>query len=258
MSAWTKKKFDAVWKQYESGMTTAQIAEQLGCTPSNVYRQLRRVGYSPSKLARTRKRLSAQGSKIYTLRKQGKEFTAIAVEMGLEPSQATTRKLYMRLTRYCKNAGVIYPKLPRKVSRRMYVRRPRAANWAAATAQLRSLAAPSCPLHNNILRSALGLTPRDTPPALAELRRRRVIADGLAPTPAGIEAAKNIQSSYCVDQVLSRVITAWNTGAPCETLGSLLTSLEFGRSSINVAIITLRRKGLIHPRGLLILRPEYT
>jgi hypothetical protein len=255
---WTRKKFDAVWKQYESGMTTAQIAEQLGCTTSNIYKQMRRIGYSPAKLAQTRKRLSVQGSKIYTLRKQGKEFTAIAVELGLEPSKATTRKLYMRLVRYCKNAGVIYPRLPKKPTRRMYARRPRAANWVSATAKLRSLTAPSCPLHNNILASALGVTARDLPHVLAELRRRRVIANGLAPTLAGIEAARNMQSSYCVDQVLARAVTAWDTGAPCETLGSLIKTTGFCRSSINVAIISLRERGLLHPRGLCILRPEYT
>jgi len=54
------------------------------------------------------------------------------------------------------------------------------------------------------------------------------------------------------------VVEAWNTGKTCETLGSLEASMDFCRSSVNVAIISLRQKDLLHARGLLILRPEYT
>jgi len=261
--AWTRKKFDAVWKKYQSGVPATELAKEHGCTTSNIYRRLRKVGYSPDKLARKLQRLETQGSRIYTLRKQGKSFDEVAVELELEPSPATTRKLYMRLVRYCKSAGVIYPRLPAK---RKPKRSPRPlrrgtvllADLSAVTQKIRSLAAPGCPVGNTELAAALGVSPRDLNGVLAELRRRRVLSDGLVPTSRGIELAEKVQSSYCWEQVLASVVTAWTTGKTCETLGSLDASLDFCRSSINVAIIGMREKGLLHPRGLLILRPEYT
>ena len=77
--AWTRKKFDTVWKRYESGVPASELAKEHGCTTSNIYKRLRKVGYSPDKVARKHRRLEVQASKIYTLRKQGRSFDEVAV-----------------------------------------------------------------------------------------------------------------------------------------------------------------------------------
>lgn len=261
--AWTRKKFDTVWKRYESGVPASELAKEHGCTTSNIYKRLRKVGYSPDKVARKLRRLEVQASKIYTLRKQGRSFDEVAVELGMEPSAATTRKLYMRLVRYCKSAGVVYPRLAAKRPPRSNTRvrrriNPQLANLSLVTDKIRSLTAPGCPIGITELAAGLGVSVRDLNGVLAELRRRKVISDGLSPTSRGIELAENMQPGYCLEHVLTRVVGAWTTGKTCETLGSLEASLDFCRSSVNVAIISLRQKDLLHPRGLLILRPEYT
>lgn len=261
--AWTRKKFDAVWKKYESGVPATELAKEHGCTVSNIYKRLRKVGYSPKSVIRKQRRLGVQATKIYTLRKQGKSFDEVAVDLGMVPGAATTRKLYMRLVRYCKSAGVIYPRLaakrpPRRNARPLRRVNAHLANLSLVAQKIRSLTAPGCPIGITELAAGLGVSARDLNGVLAELRRRRVIADGLSPTSRGIELAENMQPGYCLEHVLTRVVEAWNTGKTCETLGSLEASMDFCRSSVNVAIISLRQKDLLHARGLLILRPEYT
>lgn len=257
---WTRKKFDAVWAQFKSGVPVTQLAEENGCTVSNIYRRLRIVGYSPKDEVQKRRRVEMSSSRIYTMRKQGKEFGAIAVALGMEPSAATTRKLYMRLVQYCKKAGVPYPHMPPPPRKRKPRRlRGRAALTGAdlthVIVALRTIAAPSRPVGNTELAAALGVPIRQLGAMLAELRRRKVLADGLTPTHEGVAAAaKQPSSRTCADEVLERVVTAWTTGEPCETLGSLVDQLAYCRSTINVSIISLRERGLLHPRGSLILR----
>ena len=260
--AWTRKRFDTVWKRVRSGVPVKVVAGENGCTTSNIYKRLRKVGYDLEKEARKDSRLELQASRIYTLRKQGKEFGDIAKALDMQPSDATTRKLYMRLVNYCKRAGVPYPYAPKKrkgPSRRITAGwRPSDADILRAITVLKSHTALGCPTSNMDLANALGVSLRVAMGIASVLRKRRIIGDGLVPSADGITAAQNMRTSYCADQVLATVVACWREGRDCETLGSLDNGrLDFCRSSINVAIISLREKGLILPRGNLYLRPEY-
>lgn len=260
--AWTRKRFDAVWKRIRSGVPVKVVAGENGCTTSNIYKRLRLVGYDLSKAVKTDSRLELQASKIYTMRKQGKEFADIARAFGIEPSPSATRMLYMRLVNYCHRAGVPYPYAPKAArgpSRRITPGwRPSEADIQRAIKVLHTYAAQGRPLNNTEFAQALGVSHRVGMGIAAALRKRGIIGDGLVPSDSGITAAQDMQSSYCADQVLTLVVACWREGRECETLGSLASRLDFCRSSINVAIISLRAKGLILPRGHLYLRPEYT
>jgi len=176
----------------------------------------------------------------------------------MEKGDKTTRCLYMRLVRYCERAGAKYPRMPKK--RKKYTYSP--ARRIVATDEmvektlkvLDEHAARSRHLNNTALKTALQTNENYVRVVAAEMRRRRLLADGLAPTEAGVAAAEEIGDRTSVDIILAAVVSAWTSGRECEGLGSLMKSTGFSRSTVNVAIIKLRDQGLLFPRGFLILR----
>ena len=252
--SWTTKKVEQVWKQLRSGMSVKLIAAQHGCTVTNIHRRLRTAGYDPQGAAMAENVESNRSSLIYARRKEGVEFADIAVELGLEPTPGNVRRLYMRLVRYCERAEVLYPRGPRR-------RKAEASRTDAMRADdvidkankaLHTLAAPGCATTNTALATSLGLNERYGKLVVAELRRKRILADGLAPMP--FEVSPPLLASETA--VLHAIVAAWDQGMPCESLDTLTAKLDYSKSTVNLAIIKLRSLNLVYPRGLLVLRKD--
>lgn len=235
--SWTEEEIANVQALLAAGQTQRQVAAALGCTASNINKRLRALN-------------DTVGPRIYEMRKAGEEFPAIAEALGLEPSPASTRRLYMRLVRYCERIGEPYPRLtpepphdgePRAFDgatlfRISFFVRRRAGRGQAST--ILDVAA------------ALKLSERDVRLYTAELRRRGVLANGIVPTGRGLVEADLVRNSWkSHHQVLCAVVDAWTSGAPCETLRSLEPKLRYNRSTINTAIVRLRDEGFVAPRG---------
>lgn len=252
--SWTTKQVERVWKQLRAGVSVKTIAAQQGCSVTNIHRRLRTAGYDPQGAAMAENVENNRSGLIYARRKEGVEFTDIAVELGLEPTPSNVRRVYMRLVRYCERAEVPYPKVPR-------VRHPATSRTEAmrdkdviakAKKVLHTLAAPGCATTNAALATSLGVNERDGKLVVAELRRRRVLADGLAPMPFEISPALTTAETA----VLHAIVVAWDQGAPCESLDSLTAKLGYCKSTVNLAIIKLRSLNLVYPRGLLVRRKD--
>lgn len=252
--SWTTKKVERVWKQLRSGVNVKTIAAQQGCSVTNIHRRLRTAGYDPQGAAMADHVESNRSGLIYARRREGVEFTDIAAELGLEPTPSNVRRLYMRLVRYCERAEVPYPRVPRK--RRPVTNRTEAMRAvdviAKAKKALHTLAAPGCATTNAALATTLGVNERDGKLVVAELRRKRVLADGLAPMPFEVSPPLNASETA----VLHAIVVAWDQGMPCESLDSLTANLDYSKSTINLAIIKLRALNLVYPRGLLVLRKD--
>lgn len=252
--SWTTKRVERVWKQLRSGVNVKTIAAQQGCSVTNIHRRLRTAGYDPHGANVAENVESNRSGLIYARRREGVEFADIAVELGMEPTPSNVRRLYMRLVRYCERAEVPYPRVPRTrrpVSHRTEAMRADAVITKAKKA-LHTLAAPGCATTNTALATSLGLHEREGKLVVAELRRRRVLADGLAPMPFEISPALTAAETA----VLHAIVVAWDQGKPCESLDSLTAKLNYSKSTINVAIIKLRSLNLVYPRGMLVLRKD--
>jgi len=237
-NTWPPEKMAHAEALLAAGHTQRQVAGMLGCSESSLSHRLRRTRESDT-----------LGPRIYAMRMDGMEFPAIADALGQERSPTTTRRLYMRLVRYCERVGVAYPRVvaaktatdssghdEMTLFRVSFFIRRRAGRGQAST--------------NTDVAYALGLSERDVKLYTAELRRRGVLANGIVPTGRGIiEAQRRSGGEASYDQVLRAVVAAWTSGAPCETLSSLLQKLHYNRSTVNLAIVRLRDEGFVAPRG---------
>lgn len=215
------------------------VAAEMGCSPANLRRRLTSAN-------------DTVGERVYTLRCAGAEFSDIAAELGLEPAPATTRRLYMRLVRYCERAGVEYPH-PVRVE---VAPTPtyREASLDRITRLLEERAARLEATDNGCLADTLQLPSKEVKCSVAELRRRGVIASGIVPTAAGVEeAAQRAQSGLSIHRVLHTIVESWTHGSS-ESLASLCDKLPLAHSTINVSIVRLRDDGYLMRRGHLALR----
>jgi hypothetical protein len=256
--SWTTKKAERVWNRLRAGVSVQTIAADEGCTVTNIHRRLRTAGYSPEDARRAESVEELRTAKIYADRKAGKSFNEIAEELGMEPSNLTTRRLYMRLVRYCERADVPYPHMPRarNPNRRKYYG-PRQwvvtdADVAEAVAALRRAADKGKVYDNERLSLELRTTDdKYVKTLVAEMRRRRVLADGLVPS--GKTTTERLLGSE--QRTYDLIIKAWaDPSRGCETLSSLVDQLGYARHTVNIAIIKLRKLGLVEPRGYLHLR----
>ena len=253
--SWTTKKAERVWKRLRAGVSVQTIAADEGCTVTNIHRRLRTAGYSPADAKRAESVEELRTAKIYAGRKEGKSFNEIAVELGMEPSNLTTRRLYMRLVRYCERADVPYPHAPKKPRSRSYTPRVWAigdADVAEAVAALKEASRRLKVYDNERLSLELRTTDdKYVKTLVAEMRRRRVLADGLVPT--GKTSTERLLESE--KRTYDLIIKAWaDPSRGCETLSSLVDQLGYARHTVNIAIIRLRKLGLVEPRGYLHLR----
>lgn len=254
--SWTTKKAERVWKRLRAGVSVQTIAADEGCTVTNIHRRLRTAGYSPADAKRAESVEEMRTARIYAARKEGKSFNEIAVELGMEPSNLTTRRLYMRLVRYCERADVPYPHAPKKPrSRSSYTPRVWAigdADVAEAVAALKEASRRLKVYDNERLSLELRTTDdKYVKTLVAEMRRRRVLADGLVPT--GKTSTERLLESE--KRTYDLIIKAWaDPSRGCETLSSLVDQLGYARHTVNIAIIRLRKLGLVEPRGYLHLR----
>lgn len=256
--SWTTKKAERVWKRLRAGVSVQTIAADEGCTVTNIHRRLRTAGYSPADAKRAESVEELRTARIYAARKEGKSFNEIAVELGMEPSNLTTRRLYMRLVRYCERADVPYPHAP-KAKNPNRKRGYGAKVWAITNADVTEavaalkLAASKLKVYDNE-RLSLELRSTDdkyVKALVAEMRRRRVLADGLVPT--GKTTTERLLESE--KRTYDLIIKAWvDPSRGCETLSSLVDQLGYARHTVNIAIIRLRKLGLVEPRGYLHLR----
>jgi len=239
--SWSEDHVTAIRVRLNQGETQAHIARELGCTPSNLSKRLKAAD-------------DPIGKRVYTLRCEGLAFDDIAHDLGLEPNSTSTRRLYMRLVRYCERVGVEYPKVEREPAE------PAPINLDEATLfrivfLLRRRAARLEDSDNSVVADTLHISDRDVKLYTAELRRRNVVANGIVPTEAGRQRAAALDQPKTVrDTVLVAVVAAWSSSGPCETLRSLCDKLAYSRSAINLAIVRLRDDGLLAPRGHLYLR----
>jgi hypothetical protein len=253
--SWTTKKAERVWKQLRGGMNVNTIASLHGCTVSNIHRRLRTAGYDPHGANVAENVQNNQAGLIYARRKAGLEFNEIAVELGLEPSPGNTRRLYMRLVRYCERAEVPYPHQPRK-------RRAKADTAEAfrgddvvrrAVDALKKTSTPGGVVDYPAFKALMGIDSRRLKTVIAELRRRHILADGLAVMPFEISPPINAGSETAV---LHAIVEAWDSKGPCASLDTLVASLGYSRSTVNIAIIKLRSLNLVYPRGTLVRRKD--
>lgn len=218
------------------------VAAEMGCSIANLRRRLASAD-------------DTTGERVYARRCAGAEFNEIAAEMGWEPGPAATRRLYMRLVRYCERAEVEYPRpVPPSAPPA-----PRPSFEERNLDRIAKLIADRAALleatDNWVVSSKLQLSLRETKSATAELRRRGVLASGIVPTAAGIEeAARRPRSSLAIDQTLHAVVDAWTHNHSSESLTSLCDKLPLARSTINLSIVRLRDDGYLLRRGHLALR----
>jgi DNA-binding MarR family transcriptional regulator len=255
--SWTTKKAERVWKRLRAGVSVQTIAADEGCTITNIHRRLRTAGYSPADAKRAESVEEMRTARIYAARKEGRSFNEIAEELDMEPSHLTTRRLYMRLVRYCERADVPYPHAPRAPKPNRRSSGPRV--WAVTDADVAEavtvlkVAASKLKVYDNE-RLSLDLRSTDdkyVKTLVAEMRRRRVLADGLVPT--GKTTTERLLESE--KRTYDLIIKAWaDPSQGCETLSSLVDKLGYARHTVNIAIIRLRKLGLVEPRGYLHLR----
>jgi hypothetical protein len=220
--------------------SASEVAAELGCSVANLRRRLASAD-------------NTTGERVYALRSAGAEFSDIAVELGLAPGPATTRRLYMRLVRYCERAGVEYP----RPARRDEVEPTPSCEEANLDRIIRLIATRAARLEatdNWCIANKLQLSLKEVKCSIAELRRRRVIAAGIVPTATGLEeAARHARSKLAVHRVLWAIAESWAEGSD-ESLTSLCDKLPLARSTINLSIVRLRDDGYLMRRGHLALR----
>jgi hypothetical protein len=259
---WTAVRAKRVWEQLRSGTDVKTIAAQQGCTVNNIHKRLRTAGYEPTKSRRADTTTDLQLERVYAMRKAGKEYPEIAEALGMEPSQATTRKLYMRLVRYCERLEIPYPVVvkPTRVFRPAKPTDFVPVIVAKIKAAIMNREAAGLQTDVLDLADAVGLTDRDTKLYVAELRRRRIISDGPTPTETGlIRGRAGCEGRpFCPDRALDAIVTAWDAGDPLPSLDTLAEQLRYSRSAMNIALVQLRANGFLRPRGFLYLRDHVT
>lgn len=253
--SWTTKKAERVWRRLRAGVSVQTIAADEGCTVTNIHRRLRTAGYSPADAKRSENAEEMKTARIYARRKEGVSFNEIAEELGMEPSHLTTRRLYMRLVRYCERADVPYPhapKKPRTGPRPRYDYVVTEADIDEALTVLRRAADKGKVFDNERLSLDLRAShDKHIKTLVAEMRRRRLLADGLVPTKK-TTTERLLESER---RVYDLIIKAWaDPDRGCETLSSLVEQLDYVRHTVNIAIVRLRALGLVEPRGFLYLR----
>jgi hypothetical protein len=253
--SWTTKKAERVWKQLRGGMNVNTIASMHGCTATNIHRRLRTAGYDPHGANMAENVQNNHAGLIYARRRAGAEFNEIAVELGMEPTPGNMRRLYMRLVRYCERAEVPYPHQPKR-------RKERVDQTAAfrsddvvhrAVEALKKTSVPGGVVDYAAFREAMGIDARRLKTIIAELRRRHILADGLVVMPFEISPPVNAGSETAV---LHAIVEAWDGDGPCASLNTLVQSLGYSRSTVNIAIIKLRSLNLVYPRGTLVRRKD--
>jgi len=252
--SWTTKKAERVWKQLRGGVNVKTIASMHGCTVTNIHRRLRTAGYDPHGANVSENVQNNQAGLIYARRKAGVEFHEIAVELGLEPTPSNRRRLYMRLVRYCERAEVPYPHQPRQ--RKVQVDRTEEFRSddivRRAVDVLRKISVPGGVVNYPAFKEAMGLDTRRLKTVIAELRRRHILADGLAVMPFQLAPAGERSDAVVFDAI----VMAWDSSGPCASLDTLVASLGYSRSTVNLAIIKLRSLNLVYPRGTLVRRKD--
>lgn len=239
--SWTEDQVTAIRVRLGRGESMRSVAASIGCTVANISRRLKAAD-------------DPIGKRVYTMRCEAMSFDDVAREFNMEPGPPTTRRLYMRLVRYCERAGVAYPHVERAPAppaprtydedlmfRLVFLLRRRAARLEDSD--------------NEVVADTLQVSETILKFHVAELRRRNIIANGIVPTREGHElAASEGLDSTVRTEVLRTVVKTWASNEPCETLRSLSEKLPFSRSSINLAIVRLRDDGFLAPRGNLYLR----
>jgi hypothetical protein len=255
---WTTKRLQRVWEQLRSGVDVRTIAAQQGCTVNNIHKRLRLNGYDPAESHRADSSRDMHLERIYSMRKQGKEFSEIARELGMEPGPMATRCLYMRLIRYCERIGAEYPRGPRRVrqaKQRVLVMSEETIQRLVETLRERANMEQPTTVYDLALHA--DLPERDVKAYVAEMRRRYLIADGIVPLPKAVHAAGIItdqKNASCYDAVIGSVVEAWCSTGPCATLERLHETVPYSKSYINYAIVRLREEGYFALRGYLHLR----
>lgn len=253
---WTMKRIQRVWDQLRAGTDVKTIAAQQNCTVNNVHKRLRAAGYDPAGTQRAEATTELQLERIYAMRRQGKEFPEIATELGMEPGPATTRTLYMRLVRYCERLEVSYPRVTKpKKPRATWRYTPDDAAFEKLVEVLRRRETEGLDTDVLDLADEAGVDDRTVKLHVAEMRRRHILADGIVPSEEGFKAADlDVANPICADMVLQCAVAAWRSDGPCAKLDTLVETLDYSRSHINLAIVKLRDEGLFRPRGFLYLR----
>jgi hypothetical protein len=116
--SWTTKKVESVWRRMRAGTSAQTIAADMGCTVTNIHKRLRGAGYDPA--GGRREDIDDDAKLILARRLEGKEFVEIAVELGMEPTRLSVRRVYMRLARYCERAEIKYPRAVKKRGHKRY------------------------------------------------------------------------------------------------------------------------------------------
>jgi hypothetical protein len=249
--SWTTKKVESVWRRMRAGTSAQTIAADMGCTVTNIHKRLRGAGYDPA--GGRRDDIDDDAKLILARRLEGKEFVEIAVELGMEPTRLSVRRVYMRLARYCERAEIKYPRAVKKRGHKRY---------SPASVEPLMIADAVVAINKRLKRDEqtdaldladeTGYPERTTKCIIAEMRRKKMLADGIVPTVGNPEPDDLIG---CERAVLDAVRAAWaDKKRSCETLTSLVVTTGYARSSINLAIVRLRDRGLLEPRGFLYLR----
>jgi NMD protein affecting ribosome stability and mRNA decay len=163
------------------------------------------------------------------------------------------RRLYMRLVRYCERAEVPYPKMPRR-SRRPGRRggRHTQPDFSLIDGCVAMMKKHPQPMSVEDFAAKVGVDTRIAKRLIAEMRRRRLLADGIVPIKGATTNERLVSSEVFV---LEAVREAWNDkDRQCHSLGSLVDYGRYARHTISIAIIKLRKLGLVEARGGLYLR----
>lgn len=249
--SWTTKKVESVWRRMRAGTSAQTIAADMGCTVTNIHKRLRGAGYDPA--GGRREDIDDDAKLILARRLEGKEFAEIAVELGMEPTRLSVRRVYMRLARYCERAEIKYPRVVKKRAHKRY---------SPASVEPLMIADAVVAINKRLKRDEqtdsldladeLGYSERTTKCIIAEMRRKKLLADGIVPVKVSVDPDDLIG---CERAVLDAVRSAWaDKKRSCETLTSLVETTGYARSSINLTIVRLRDRGLLEPRGFLYLR----
>lgn len=250
--SWTTKKAERVWKRLRAGVHVETLAADEGCTVTNIHRRLRTAGYSPSQARRVESAEEMQAAKIYAMRKAGQSFEEIAVELGQEPGTLTMRRLYMRLVRYCERAEVPYPKMPKKSRPGRRGGPHTKPDYSLVDGCVAMMKKHPQPMSIEDFAEKVGVDARIAKRIVAEMRRRRLLADGIVPI-KGATTEEHLTGSEVF--VFEAVREAWNDkDQQCHSLGSLVDYGRYARHTLSIAIIKLRKLGLVEARGGLYLR----
>jgi DNA-binding IscR family transcriptional regulator len=108
------------------------------------------------------------------------------------------------------------------------------------------------PMTIEFFAEKVGVDARIAKRLVAEMRRRRLLADGIVPI-KGATTEEHLTGSEVF--VLEAVREAWNDkDQQCHSLGSLVDYGRYARHTLSIAIIKLRKLGLVEARGGLYLR----